>query len=108
MSRYSQPGSSGDNETINDVPKKMYCTRELLRLTECMNTSVLDCAVNFTCDKNICVYGIQVILIITKLYYLERSCIFCLVGIVCYYLIVLKKCSCIYNTIRTTCCCPKQ
>ncbi|XP_049822985.1 BTB/POZ domain-containing protein 6 isoform X3 [Aethina tumida] len=43
-----------------DTTKKMYCTRQVLRITECMNTSVLDCAVTFTCDKNICVYGIQV------------------------------------------------
>lgn len=41
-------------------PKKMTCSRTLLRTTDCMNTSVLDCSLTFTCDKNICVYGIQV------------------------------------------------
>lgn len=41
-------------------PKKMTCSRALLRTTDCMNTSVLDCSLTFTCDKNICVYGIQV------------------------------------------------
>ncbi|KAF5300321.1 hypothetical protein FQA39_LY11178 [Lamprigera yunnana] len=43
-----------------EISKKLYCTRVPLRLTECMNTSVLDCAVTFTCDKNVCVFGIQV------------------------------------------------
>ncbi|CAH0557253.1 unnamed protein product [Brassicogethes aeneus] len=43
-----------------DLSKKMYCSRQVIRITECMNTSVLDCAVTFTCDKNVCVYGIQV------------------------------------------------
>ncbi|EFA04408.1 BTB/POZ domain-containing protein 6 isoform X1 [Tribolium castaneum] len=48
------------NEGGNESPKKLYCCRQLLRITECMNTSVLDCAVTFTCDRNVCVYGIQV------------------------------------------------
>lgn len=57
---YNQPGSSQSSEGGNDTFKKLYCTRQLVRITECMNTSVLDCAVTFTCDKNVCVYGIQV------------------------------------------------
>ncbi|KAG5878610.1 hypothetical protein JTB14_013036 [Gonioctena quinquepunctata] len=52
--------SSSNSESGSDFFKKMYCSRQLLRITECMNTSVLDCAVTFTCDKNVCVYGIQV------------------------------------------------
>ncbi|XP_060517199.1 BTB/POZ domain-containing protein 1-like [Cylas formicarius] len=47
-------------ESNNETPKKMICNRLLLGTTECMNTSVLDCALTFTCDKNVCVYGIQV------------------------------------------------
>lgn len=50
---FSEEGSS-------EISKKLYCTRVPLRLTDCMNTSVLDCAVTFTCDKNVCVFGIQV------------------------------------------------
>lgn len=57
---YSLPAVSTLNEGGNDTFKKLYCTRQLLRITECMNASVLDCAVTFTCDKNVCVYGIQV------------------------------------------------
>ncbi|KAJ8953868.1 hypothetical protein NQ314_007195 [Rhamnusium bicolor] len=56
MIKFSPSGYEGGNE----VTKKMYCSRQLLHITECMNTSVLDCAVTFTCDKNVCVYGIQV------------------------------------------------
>ncbi|KAF2883941.1 hypothetical protein ILUMI_22233 [Ignelater luminosus] len=59
---YAQGGnpSAFTEESNNEVSKKLYCTRVPLRLTDCMNTSVLDCAVTFTCDKNVCVYGIQV------------------------------------------------
>lgn len=56
MIRFSLSANEGGNE----APKKLYCCRQLLRITECMNTSVLDCAVTFTCDRNVCVYGIQV------------------------------------------------
>ncbi|XP_018326917.1 BTB/POZ domain-containing protein 6 isoform X2 [Agrilus planipennis] len=56
-----QPGMNVfSEEGSNENSNKYYCTREMLRVTECMNTSVLDCAVTFTCDKNICVFGIQV------------------------------------------------
>lgn len=56
MIKFSSLAAEGNN----DSPKRMICNRTLLRTTECMNTSVLDCAVTFTCDKNVCVYGIQV------------------------------------------------
>lgn len=55
------------NECGNGAPKKLHCARQLLRITECMNTSVLDCAVTFTCDRNVCVYGIEVKKIVTVL-----------------------------------------
>lgn len=57
---YNQPSSSSSNEGGNDSFKKLYCTRQCYCITECMNASVLDCAVTFTCDKNVCVYGIQI------------------------------------------------
>ncbi|XP_066138611.1 BTB/POZ domain-containing protein 1 isoform X2 [Euwallacea fornicatus] len=47
-------------EANNEASKKLICNRVLLRETECMNTSVLDCAATFMCDRNICVYGIQI------------------------------------------------
>lgn len=39
---------------------KYYCTRNVLTPLDCVNTSVLDCSVTFTVDKNICVLGVQV------------------------------------------------
>lgn len=56
MIKFNNP----DLETSSEFFKKVYCTRQLLHITECMNTSVLDCTVTFTCDKNICIFGIQV------------------------------------------------
>ncbi|CAH1102996.1 unnamed protein product [Psylliodes chrysocephalus] len=56
MIQFNNPNS----EMCSEFFKKMYCSRLPLHITECMNTSVLDCAVTFTCDKNICVFGIQV------------------------------------------------
>lgn len=56
MIKFSTSTSEGGHEHS----RKLYCCRQVLRNTECMNTSVLDCAVTFTCDKNVCVYGIQV------------------------------------------------
>jgi hypothetical protein len=52
--------STFSDDVGNENSKKLYCTRELLRVTECMNNSVLDCVVTFTSDKNVCVFGIQV------------------------------------------------
>ncbi|KAL3269936.1 hypothetical protein HHI36_008993 [Cryptolaemus montrouzieri] len=51
---------SNSVEGGNENSKKYYCCRQLLRITECMNTSVLDCALTFSCDKNIGIYGIEV------------------------------------------------
>ena len=39
---------------------KYYCTRNVVQPLDCVNTSVLDCSVTFTVDKNICVLGVQV------------------------------------------------
>lgn len=52
------PSSNG--ESGSESLKRYYCSRQLLRITECMNTSVLDCALTFRCDKNISIYGIEV------------------------------------------------
>lgn len=43
-----------------DGTRKLYCTRQPLSITEWLNNSSLDCNVTFTCDRNVCVYGIQV------------------------------------------------
>lgn len=46
---------------VADSMKRLYCTRNFrTEIQECQNTSVLDCAVTFSTDRNICVYGIQI------------------------------------------------
>lgn len=52
--------SSTNNVESMEFPQKHYCIRKLLRQTELMNSSVLDCTLTFQCDRNVCVYGIQV------------------------------------------------
>lgn len=39
---------------------KFYCVRNILPQPHCLNTSILDCSVTFTVDRNICVHGVQV------------------------------------------------
>lgn len=50
-----------------DQGRKMYCTRDLLQHTSIFNQSVLDCSVTVTVDKNICIYGIQVMKLVLLL-----------------------------------------
>ena len=48
-----EPESPNDN--------KLYCIRNVRSLTECLNTSVLDCSLTFSVDKpGICIIGLQV------------------------------------------------
>ncbi|XP_017769718.1 PREDICTED: BTB/POZ domain-containing protein 6-B-like isoform X2 [Nicrophorus vespilloides] len=58
-SNSSNPLSLTNNQSMYES-NKLYCTRQLIRVTECLNESVLDCVLTFTCDKNVCVLGIQV------------------------------------------------
>jgi len=39
---------------------KLYCVRKILPQAHCLNTSILDCSVTFTVDRNISVHGVQV------------------------------------------------
>ncbi|XP_023721744.1 BTB/POZ domain-containing protein 6-B isoform X2 [Cryptotermes secundus] len=39
---------------------KFYCVRNILPQPHCLNTSILDCSVTFTVDRNICVHGVQI------------------------------------------------
>lgn len=51
--------SSGNGDTFREG-HKYYCIRSVTPQAPCLNTSVLDCYLNFTVDRNICVLGIQV------------------------------------------------
>lgn len=61
MPFYNQPRILIPDETSGELSKKLFCSRDVIRTSECINNSVLDCSVTFSCDRNICVYGIQVI-----------------------------------------------
>ncbi|KAJ9589367.1 hypothetical protein L9F63_017419, partial [Diploptera punctata] len=39
---------------------KFYCMRNIVPQPHCLNTSILDCSVNFTVDRNIYVQGVQI------------------------------------------------
>lgn len=39
---------------------KLYCVRKILPQAHCLNTSILDCSVTFTVDRNITVHGVQI------------------------------------------------
>lgn len=48
---------------------KIYCQRAIIQQTDCLNTSVLDCSVTFMVDKNICLFGVQVIPLLLAVLY---------------------------------------
>nr|CAD7196800.1 unnamed protein product [Timema douglasi] len=40
--------------------QKYYCMRKVSQKPAILNTSILDCSVTFTVDRNVCVFGVQV------------------------------------------------
>jgi len=53
------PSSSSTGVVVREGPK-YYCLRSVVQETDCLNTNVLDCSVQFKADRNICVVGVQV------------------------------------------------
>ncbi|XP_012215292.1 BTB/POZ domain-containing protein 6-B [Linepithema humile] len=53
------PSSSSSEVVVREGPK-YYCLRSVVQETDCLNTNVLDCSVQFKADRNICVVGVQV------------------------------------------------
>ena len=43
-----------------DVTIRFWCHRAMMQEPHCLNTSILDCSVTFTVDKDICIHGIEV------------------------------------------------
>ena len=43
-----------------DATSKIYCVRAMMQEPHCLNTSILDCSVTFTVDRDICIHGIEV------------------------------------------------
>lgn len=60
LSSGEHPSTIIASHTFDRDGIKYYCTRNVLTPLDCVNTSVLDCSVTFTVDKNICVLGVQV------------------------------------------------
>jgi len=43
-----------------DMSVRVYCKRAMMQEPHCLNTSILDCSVTFTVDKDMCIHGIEV------------------------------------------------
>eukprot|EP00095_Tigriopus_kingsejongensis_P000900 maker-scaffold186_size273091-snap-gene-0.16 protein:Tk00900 transcript:maker-scaffold186_size273091-snap-gene-0.16-mRNA-1 annotation:"btb poz domain-containing protein 6-a" len=55
------PGVVGANIAVDvDMTRRYYCKREMMVEPHCLNTSILDCSVTFTVDRDICIHGIEV------------------------------------------------
>ena len=56
----SEPGGSGESEAVSHCGSKHWCKRAMMQEPHCLNTSILDCSVTFTVDKDIYIHGIEV------------------------------------------------
>ncbi|TRY62081.1 hypothetical protein TCAL_12261 [Tigriopus californicus] len=55
------PGVVGANIAIDvDMSRRYFCRRVVIPEPHCLNTSILDCSVTFTVDKDCCIHGIEV------------------------------------------------
>ena len=43
-----------------DMSTRYWCRRAMMQEPHCLNTSILDCSVTFTVDKDMCIHGIEV------------------------------------------------
>ena len=43
-----------------DCTVRFWCHRAMMQEPHCLNTSILDCSVTFTVDRDICIHGIEV------------------------------------------------
>nr|CAD7456948.1 unnamed protein product [Timema tahoe] len=70
FSTWTQPRQEPDRFSNHPVPplapepyrqgQKYYCMRKVSQKPAILNTSILDCSVTFTVDRNVCVFGVQV------------------------------------------------
>ena len=49
-----------DQDEQLDLLTKHFCKRAMMVEPHCLNTSILDCSVTFTVDKDMCIHGIEV------------------------------------------------
>ena len=45
---------------LADCGKKHWCKRAMMQEPHCLNTSILDCSVTFTVDKDVYIHGLEV------------------------------------------------
>ena len=55
-----EPGGSGEVEVVTHCGSKHWCKRAMMQEPHCLNTSILDCSVTFTVDKDLYIHGIEV------------------------------------------------
>ena len=60
LPRELTPGSHGE---IVDLSSRYWCKRAMMQEPHCLNTSILDCSVTFTVDKDMCIHGIEVVIL---------------------------------------------
>jgi hypothetical protein len=60
--RKNPSDSDGSGNLMEDVDMsvKHFCKRAMMQEPHCLNTSILDCSVTFTVDKDMCIQGIEV------------------------------------------------
>ena len=56
----SEPGGWTEVEVVADCGVKHWCKRAMMQEPHCLNTSILDCSVTFTVDKDIYIHGLEV------------------------------------------------
>jgi len=54
------PGADGLGHVLADCGKRFWCKRAMMQEPHCLNTSILDCSVTFTVDKDVYIHGIEV------------------------------------------------
>ena len=58
--RGAGPMEGATGHILTDCGKKHWCKRAMMQEPHCLNTSILDCSVTFTVDKDVYIHGIEV------------------------------------------------
>ena len=58
--RAAGAGPDTGGHVVADCGKKHWCKRAMMQEPHCLNTSILDCSVTFTVDKDVYIHGIEV------------------------------------------------
>merc|ERR1719436_991978 len=58
--RAAGAGPDTGGHVVADCGKKHWCKRAMMQEPHCLNTSILDCSVTFTVDKDVYIHGLEV------------------------------------------------